>query len=87
MASTWTSPCSTPWWLLATWFPNYWSLGTDPRVPTSIINDGFPIESGELVIQIGREHQFERLCRLIDRPRMAGRRSVFQPRGLAGTPG
>ncbi len=47
--------------------PNYWSLGTDPRVPTSIINDSFPIESGELVIQIGREHQFERLCRLIDR--------------------
>ena len=37
-------------------------------MPTSIINDGFPIESGELVIQIGREHQFERLCRLIDRP-------------------
>ena len=48
--------------------PNYWSLGTDPRVPTSIINDGFPIDSGELVIQIGREHQFERLCHLIGRP-------------------
>ena len=48
--------------------PNYWSLGTDPRVPTSIINDGFPIDSGELVIQVGREHQFERLCHLIGRP-------------------
>ena len=48
--------------------PNYWSLGTDPRVPTAIINDGFPIDSGELVIQIGREHQFERLCYLIGRP-------------------
>ena len=48
--------------------PNYWSLGTDPRIPTSIINDGFPIDSGELVIQIGREHQFERLCHLIGRP-------------------
>ena len=48
--------------------PNYWSLGTDPRVPTAIINDGFPIDSGELVIQIGREHQFERLCHLIGRP-------------------
>ena len=47
--------------------PNYWSLGTDPRVPTAIINDGFPIDSGELVIQIGREHQFERLCHLIGR--------------------
>ena len=47
--------------------PNYWSLGTNPRVPTAIINDGFPIDSGELVIQIGREHQFERLCRLIGR--------------------
>lgn len=48
--------------------PNYWSLGTDPRVPTSIINDGFPIDAGELVIQVGREHQFERLCHLIGRP-------------------
>ena len=48
--------------------PNYWSLGTDPRIPTAIINDGFPIDSGELVMQIGREHQFERLCHLIGRP-------------------
>ena len=48
--------------------PNYWSLGDDPRVPTAIINDGFPIDSGELVMQIGREHQFERLCHLIGRP-------------------
>jgi len=48
--------------------PNYWSLGADPRTPTAIINDGFPIDSGELVMQIGREHQFERLCRLIGRP-------------------
>ncbi len=47
--------------------PNYWSLGTDPREPASIINDGFPVDSGELVIQIGREHQFERLCHLIGR--------------------
>ena len=47
---------------------NFWSLGADPRVPAAIINDGFPIESGELVIQIGREHQFERLCHLIGRP-------------------
>ncbi len=48
--------------------PNYWSLGQDPRTPTAIINDGFPIDSGELVMQVGREHQFERLCRLIGRP-------------------
>jgi len=48
--------------------PNYWSLGADPRIPTAIINDGFPIDSGELVMQIGREHQFERLCHLIGRP-------------------
>ena len=48
--------------------PNYWSLGQDPRIPTAIINDGFPIDSGELVMQVGREHQFERLCHLIGRP-------------------
>lgn len=48
--------------------PSYWSLGQDPRAPTMIINDAFAIESGELVIQVGREHQFERLCELIGRP-------------------
>ena len=67
--------------------PNYWSLGTDPRIPTSIINDGFPIDSGELVIQIGREHQFERLCPPHRPSRMADRRPIFHPPGVARPPG
>ncbi len=48
--------------------PNYWSLGKDPRTPTAIVNHGFPIASGEIVVQVGREHQFERLVTVIGRP-------------------
>ena len=48
--------------------PNYWSLGKDPRTPTPIINHGFPISTGEVVIQVGREHQFARLAESIGQP-------------------
>lgn len=48
--------------------PNYHSLGKDPRTPSLLINDGFVIDSGELVIQVGREHQFARLVETIGHP-------------------
>lgn len=48
--------------------PNYWSLGKDPRTPSMLINDGFSIDAGELVIQVGREHQFARLVELLGHP-------------------
>ncbi len=48
--------------------PNYWSLGKDPRTPTAIINHGFEIATGEIVVQVGREHQFERFVDTIGRP-------------------
>ena len=38
--------------------PNYFSMGKDPRTPSLLINHGFKIRSGEIVIQVGREHQF-----------------------------
>lgn len=47
--------------------PNYFSMGHDPRAPSLLINHGFKIGNGELVIQIGREHQFENFVRLIGR--------------------
>ena len=47
--------------------PNYFSMGHDPRSPSLLINHGFKIASGEIVIQIGREHQFERFVELLDR--------------------
>ncbi len=47
--------------------PNYFSMGHDPRSPSLLINHGFNIENGELVIQVGREHQFENFVKLIDR--------------------
>jgi formyl-CoA transferase len=45
--------------------PNYFSMGHDPRSPSLLINHGFKISNGELVIQIGREHQFEHFVKLI----------------------
>ncbi len=49
--------------------PNYWSLGKDPRTPTEMINHGFPLSSGEeVIIQVGREAQFELFANAIGQP-------------------
>ena len=59
--------------------PNYFSMGHDPRTPSSLINHGFKIMKGEIVIQIGREHQFIQFAELLgeeewlDDPRFASR--------------
>ncbi|MAT03298.1 MAG: CoA transferase [Acidimicrobiaceae bacterium] len=45
--------------------PNYFSLGKNPRTPSLLINHGFKIKAGEIVIQIGREHQFESFAKLL----------------------
>ncbi|MBF81980.1 MAG: CoA transferase [Actinobacteria bacterium] len=45
--------------------PNYFSMGHDPRSPSSLINHGFKIMKGEIVIQIGREHQFNQFAELL----------------------
>jgi len=47
--------------------PNYFSMGHDPRTPSSLINHGFKITNGEIVIQIGREHQFKRFVEILDK--------------------
>lgn len=48
--------------------PNYWSMGRDPRDVPVLINHGFPIEAGEIVMQVGRPHQFARLAQTIGHP-------------------
>ena len=59
--------------------PNYYSMGHDPRTPSSLINHGFRIQNGEIVIQIGREHQFKQFAELLgkeewlDDPRFSSR--------------
>lgn len=64
--------------------PNYESLGKDPSTPSALINHGFPIAAGEVVIQAGREHQFQRLAELVgcpewlDDPRLATREGWVQ---------
>ena len=45
--------------------PNYFSMGRDPRTPSSLINHSFKIAKGEIVIQIGREHQFKQFAELL----------------------
>lgn len=54
---------------------NYWSLGErpEPGAGLKMVLDGFPAggpdgERGWFIIQIGREHEFERLANLIGQP-------------------
>ncbi len=51
--------------------PNYFSMGRDPRDVPPLINHGFAIASGEVVIQVGRPHQFARLVETIGHPEWA----------------
>ena len=48
--------------------PNYYSLGRDPRDVPVLINHGFAIAAGEIVMQVGRPHQFARLVETIGHP-------------------
>ncbi len=64
--------------------PNYFSMGRDPRTPSPLINHGFKIIKGEIVIQIGREHQFNQFAELLgkeqwlDDPRFTSREGWVQ---------
>lgn len=58
---------------------NFWSMGTSARTVGQLILRGFRASDGWFVLQVGREHQFERLAHLIGRdewlrdPRLATR--------------
>ena len=48
---------------------NFWSMGVRPEGPGPLlIMDGFRASDGWFVMQVGREHQFERLAHLIGHP-------------------
>lgn len=49
---------------------NYWSMGMrpDPGAGLPMILDGFEAGTGWFIVQIGREHEFARLCSLLGRP-------------------
>jgi formyl-CoA transferase len=59
---------------------NFWSMGVRPDEPVEVICEGFKASDGYVVMQVVREHQFERLAELIgcpewiDDPRFADRR-------------
>ncbi len=45
---------------------NFWSMGVRPGgLGGALIMDGFKASDGYLILQVGREHQFERLAKLI----------------------
>ena len=58
---------------------NFWSMGMRPSSERNLISTGFRCKDGWFVFQVGREHQFERLAKLIgkeewlDDPRFATR--------------
>lgn len=56
---------------LADIVPNFWSMGADPRTPTPMINDGFTIADGELVIQVETSEQFATFVSVIGKPEWA----------------
>jgi len=49
---------------------NFWSLGLrpEPGQGLAMILDGFEASNGWFIIQVGREHEFERLANLIGKP-------------------
>ncbi len=49
---------------------NYWSLGLrpEPGTPPAMILDGFEAGTGWFIVQVGREHEFERLANLVGHP-------------------
>ena len=61
--------------------PNYWSMGRDPRTVPPLINHGFAVGSGEIVVQVGRPHQFARLVETIGRPEWAEDERFATPQG------
>ena len=51
---------------------NMWSLGVRPESPMHLILDAFAASDGYVVVQIVREHQFERLADLVGHPEWVG---------------
>ncbi len=47
---------------------NFWSLGERRRGPGGVIMDGFRASDGWFVVQVAREHQFERLAAMVGAP-------------------
>jgi formyl-CoA transferase len=48
---------------------NFWSMGLRPGgLGPLLIMDGFRARDGWFVVQVGREHQFERLAKMIGQP-------------------
>jgi crotonobetainyl-CoA:carnitine CoA-transferase CaiB-like acyl-CoA transferase len=47
---------------------NFWSMGASARTVGQLILRGFQAEDGWFMLQVGREHQFERLAHLIGHP-------------------
>lgn len=61
--------------------PNYFSMGRDPRDVPPLINHGFAIAAGEIVVQVGRPHQFARLVETIGRPDWVEDERFASPQG------
>jgi crotonobetainyl-CoA:carnitine CoA-transferase CaiB-like acyl-CoA transferase len=47
---------------------NFWSMGASARTVGQLILRGFQAKDGWFMLQVGREHQFDRLARLIGHP-------------------
>ena len=59
---------------------NFWSMGLEGRRQAPLIMDGFHASDGWFIIQVGREHQFERLAHTIGHPEWLDRRALRDTR-------
>src|SRR5204863_2691863 len=51
---------------------NFWSMGLEGRRQAPLIMDGFRARDGWFIVQVGREHQFERLAHIVGHPEWLG---------------
>ena len=63
---------------------NFWSLGVrpEPDKGLEVICEGFRASDGYVVVQIVREHQFDKLADVVGPSRMEGRSALRDARGL-----
>ncbi len=68
---------------------NFWSLGLrpEPGQGLAMILDGFEAANGWFIIQVGREHEFERLANLVGKPEWLSDERLADPSRVAGAHG
>ena len=63
---------------------NYWSMGVDNGDSGTVINHGFRAADGWFVMQVARQHMFERLADVVGPPEWLSDPRFDSPYGVVG---